>query len=400
MVRTKDRRIKASGSTLDAIGGAMQLSRRNFFRMMGISAAAGAAQWPMRSLASGMMFEPWRATADDAIRLHCNENPYGPSAKSMEAIQNALSIVNRYPFAEYDDLSDAIAKFHGVQREQILMGCGSTEILRVIAETLGGPNVRCVQAAPTFEAISHYSRLAGSEVVSIPLTPQYAHDLDGMLMRIGNGPAIVYICNPNNPTGSVTPRKDIEAFLAKAPTNCFVIIDEAYHQFVGPEAPYISFLDQPVRDERVIVCRTFSKVFGLAGLRLGYAVTSEALASRMGPHLTEDGINGIAVRVGVVALNDKKGIDEAIHKNVSARQAFVEQAKVRKVETIPSQANFVMMETQRAVEQVISHFQRSNILVGRKFPALPTHLRVSLGKPDNMQSFWRVWDTLPSTKSS
>ncbi len=378
----------------------MQLSRRTFFRMIGASAAVGAAQWPVRSLASGMMFEPWRSGADNAIRLQCNENPYGPSPKSMDAIQNALSIVNRYPFGEYGDLSDAIATFHGVQREQILMGCGSTEILRVIAETLCGPNVRCVQAAPTFEAISHYSRLAGSEVISVPLTPQYAHDLDGMLTRIGNGPAIVYICNPNNPTGSITPRKGIESFLAKVPTNCFVIIDEAYHQFVGPEAPYVSFLDQPVRDERLIVCRTFSKVFGLAGLRLGYAITSAELAARMNPHLTEDGINGIAVRVGVAAINDKKGIDEAIHRNSSTRQAFIEQAKVRKVETIPSQANFVMIATQRPVEGVISHFERSGILVGRKFPALPTHLRVSLGKPDDMQAFWRVWDTLPPAKPS
>jgi histidinol-phosphate aminotransferase len=378
----------------------MQLSRRHFFRMIGASAAVGAAQWPARALASGMMFEPWRSGSDNAIRLHCNENPYGPSPKSVDAIQASLSFVNRYPIAEYDELADAIAKFHGVQREQILMGCGSTEILRVVAETLCGPNVSCIQAAPTFEAISHYSQLAGSEVISVPVTRQYSHDLEGMLARVGKGPTIIYICNPNNPTGSITPRKEIEAFLAKVPTNCFVIIDEAYHQFVGPEAPYISFLDQPVRDERLIVCRTFSKVFGLAGLRLGYAITSRDLAARMDPHLTADGINAIAVRVGVVALNDKKGIDEAIHRNASTRQAFIEQASVRKIEVIPSQANFVMIETQRPVEDVISHFQRSNILVGRKFPALPTHLRVSLGKPDDMQAFWRVWDTLPPAKPS
>src|SRR5277367_4279850 len=338
----------------------MQLSRRNFFRMLGAGAAVSAAQWPIRSLASTAMFEPPRSGAGNFIRLNSNENAYGPSMKVIYALQDALPAINRYPYMEYGDLTGAIAELHGVQREQILLGCGSTEILRVAAEAYGGPGRQMVQASPTYESIGHYSQLAGSEVVSVPLTAQFAHDLDAMLARIGPSTTLVYICNPNNPTASLTPRKDIETFLGKLPANCRVMIDEAYHHFVSPNAPYVSFLDQQVHDERLIVCRTFSKVFGLAGLRLGYAVAAKDLVSRMQPHITDDSVNAIATRVGGIALKETKGVEEAIKRNATARQFFLDQAKVRGVPAIDSQANFAMINTGRPVEGVIAHFRDNN----------------------------------------
>ncbi len=376
----------------------MQLSRRNFFRIFGAGAAATATSGALVNLASAAMFEPPRSGSDNFIRLNSNENPYGPSQKVTYAMQDALVAANRYPYREYGDLTDAIATHHGLHSEQVLLGCGSTEILRVAAATFCGPGKRLVQAAPTYEAIAHYARLSGAEVISVPLTPQYAHDLDAMLAHTGQSEGLVYICNPNNPTGSLTPRKDLEAFLGKLPANWHVVLDEAYHHFVSPSAAYTSFLDQPARDERIIVCRTFSKVYGLAGLRLGYAVASKDVVNRMEPFITEDSINAIAVRVGVTALSDQKGMQEAIKRNASARQFFLDQAKARGIQAIDSQANFAMMNANRPVNDVVSYFKENKILVGREFPAMPNFLRVSFGKPDEMQTFWRVWDGLPMAR--
>jgi histidinol-phosphate aminotransferase len=368
--------------------------------MLGMGAAAGTLTGPLARVSSAAMFEPPRSGADNFIRLNSNENPYGASQKCTYAMQDALVAANRYPYREYDALIGKIAEHHGISSEQILLGCGSTEILRVAPETFGGPGRQFIQASPTFEAIGHYAQLAGSEVVSLPLTRLFVHDLDAMLARITPSTTLVYICNPNNPTGSLTPRKDLETFFAKLPSNCRVVIDEAYHHFVSPAAPYTSFIDQPVRDERIMVCRTFSKVYGLAGLRLGYAVASKDIVQRMQPHITEDSINAIVTRVGAVALADAKSMQESIRRNAAVRQLFLEQAKARNIFAIDSQANFAMINAGRPVDDVITHFRRNNILVGRKFLAMPNYLRVSFGKPDEMQAFWRVWDTLPGSSAA
>src|SRR5579872_319202 len=375
----------------------MQLSRRSFFRLLGAGATASAAVGPLAKLSSAAMFEPSRAVADNFVHLDSNENPYGASQKCIYAMQDSLSASNRYPYREYDTLIGKIAEHHGIAAEQILLGCGSTEILRVAPETFGGPGRQVMEASPTYEAIGHYAQLSGAEVISVPLTPQFAHDLDAMLARITPSTTLIYICNPNNPTGSLTPRRDLESFLAKLPSHCHVLIDEAYHHFVSPNAPYTSFIDQPMRDERVIVCRTFSKVYGLAGLRLGYAVATKDVAKRLQPHITQDSINSIVTRVGAVALTDTKDMQETIKKNAAVRRQFLEQAKARNISAIESQANFAMINTGQPAEEVIAHFRQNNILVGRKFAAMPNYLRVSFGKPDDMQTFWRVWDTLPGS---
>lgn len=374
----------------------MQLSRRSFFRILGTGAAASTLS-PLANVAAARMFEPTRGEAEKFILLNSNENPYGASQKCVYAMQDSVVFANRYPYRQYDELIGKIAEHHGISSEQILLGCGSTEILRVAPETFGGPGRQVMQASPTYEAISHYAELAGSEVVSVPLTKQFAHDLDGMLAKVTPATTLIYICNPNNPTGSLTPRRELEAFIGKLPSNCRVVIDEAYHHFVSPNAPYTSFIDQPMRDARIIVCRTFSKVYGLAGLRLGYAVASKDIVQRMEPHITEDSINAIATRVGGAALADSKGTQEAIKKNAAVRQLFLEQAKARNIPAIDSQTNFAMIDTGRPVESIIAHFRKNNILVGRKFAAMPNYLRVSFGKPEEMREFWGVWDMLPGS---
>jgi histidinol-phosphate aminotransferase len=159
--------------------------------------------------------------------LDSNENVYGPSLKAATAIRAALSSANRYPFREYDALVERIASLHQVKPEQVMLGCGSTEILRLAAAAFLGPGKQVIQPSPTFEAMDHYARSVGAEVVSVPLTANFAHDLDAMLARTAPSGTLVYICNPNNPTASLTPRKDIETFIGKLPDTTYVLVDEA-----------------------------------------------------------------------------------------------------------------------------------------------------------------------------
>jgi histidinol-phosphate aminotransferase len=263
-----------------------------------------------------------------------------------------------------------------------------------------GNGKQLIQASPTFEAIEHYAHAVGSEVIPVPLTRDYAHDLDGMLGRAGSASTLVYICNPNNPTASLTARKDLETFISKLAASTFVVIDEAYHHYVGGSGMYASFIDRPLEDERVIVARTFSKVYGLAGLRLGYAVASPKIIQQMRKFATQDNINAVVTQVAGAALDDSDAVYDFVQRNANDRQEFFNHAMGRALKPIDSHANFVMMNTFHPAQEVIEYFRRNNILIGRHFPPMDTYIRVSLGHPEEMQAFWTAWDKLPYPKSS
>lgn len=377
----------------------MASSRRDFLRSLGLGAATGAAVgWPARVIPSLYAFRPAPAPSDRFVLLDSNENAYGPSPRVADAIRSVTGMVNRYPFKKYDEVTQQIANFHQLKREQVLFACGSTEILRVAACAFPGDSRQLIQAWPTFEAIQDYAKSVGSEVVSVPLSEGFAHDLEGMLARVGPGTGLVYICNPNNPTATLTPRKDIESFIGKLPATTRVVIDEAYHQYATQSDKYSSFIDHPLDDERVIVTRTFSKVYGLAGLRLGYAVASPKVIEKMRSFLTQDGMNSIVAEVVAVALGDTDGVKNSIQRNQDSRQEFHNSAMLRMLMPIDSQANFMMMNTQHPADEVIEHFKKHNVLIGRHFPPMDTYIRVSLGTPAQMQTFWQVWDLLPWAK--
>jgi len=369
-------------------------SRRDFLRI-GAGAVTAAIPWRLAADGPPLLESAPGGPDDGLILLYSNENAYGPSAKVRNAITSAAQNANRYPRMRYNSLTEKIADIHNVSPDRVLLGCGSTEILRVAACAFLGRGKQLIHASPTFEAIEHYAASVDSEVIAAPLTSAFAHDLDAMLGRVGASTAIVYICNPNNPTASITPRKDLETFISKLPVSTLVILDEAYHHYAGASGMYGSFLDHPFDDQRLIVLRTFSKVYGLAGLRLGYAVASPKVIQQMRRFATQDNVNAIATESAFVALDDADGINDFIQRNTNDRQEFFNQAMARVVKPIDSHANFVMMNTLHAAEDVIQHFRKNNILIGRHFPPMDTYIRVSLGRPEEMLAFWRTWDLLP-----
>src|SRR6478609_992195 len=358
------------------------LSRRSFFKTAGLGAAVAATA----SLPTGLLSwaEPPRtAVPGGPILLNSNENAYGPFP-SVLAMKNPFQDANRYPDRGYDKLIERIAAMHKVKADQVTLGCGSTEVL--------------VMAAPTFEAIEFYAKAVNAEVVKIPLAATYAHQLVQMTEAVGKNGGLIYICNPNNPTASVTPRRSLETFIRSLPPNTYVLMDEAYHDFVPVAADYISFLSTPIDEDRVIVARTFSKIYGMAGLRLGYAVTSAKNSKAMAAHKLEDSTNILALRAGLVSLDQEDEHKAAVMRNGFDRDEFQRQAVQRKLQVIPSWTNFVMFNTQRPIRTVIDYFNKNNIRIGRPFPPMDTYARISLGQPDQMKAFWQVWDKLAAAK--
>src|SRR5438874_5430018 len=370
----------------------MPLSRRSFLQRA--AAGAVAASFPLDVLLA-QASERRVPRPNGAIRLDANENAYGPPQSVANVLRDALTQGNRYPLQEYDTFVERVGGLHGVTTNQVLAGCGSTEVLRICAEAFLTRGKKLIMAAPTFEAVEYYARAQNADVIKVPLTKTFAHDLEGMLARADNNTSLIYICNPNNPTASLTPRKELDAFIAKLPASTYVLMDEAYHHFATDTPDYISYLEKPLNDPRVVVARTFSKIYGMAGIRLGYAVATPETAQKLRPCQLLDNVNILAALGGIAALDDPEGMHAASARNRRDREEFVRQATARKLAPIPSYANFFMLDTGRPIRQVIEHFKQNNVLVGRRFPPMETYVRVSLGLPDEMKEFWRVWELMP-----
>jgi histidinol-phosphate aminotransferase len=386
----------------------MAISRRNFFRNLGAGVIVGTAAPALRGLpiAAATELALWGnsvsaelpapgATVAEPILLYRNENPYGPSEKVLAVLRDSASVANRYPRTEYDTLIDKLAALHHVKREQIVLGCGSGEILCMAAMAYLKPGKKLVEAAPTFPALGKLAQTTGIEVADVPLNKRYEHDLSAMLDHAGSSTGLVYIVNPNNPTGSLTPRKDIDAFISKLPATTTILVDEAYHHFATPGGTYESFLDRPIDDPRLIVARTFSKIYALAGMRIGYAVASPENIKRLATGFPGWSVSVVSARAASAALEDVEYVRLGVKRNADDRQEFMNQANARMLRAIDSQTNFIMLNPMRPPEQVIDHLKKHNILIGPRYPVLDKYIRVSLGTPPEMQEFWRAWDLMP-----
>ena len=378
----------------------MVISRRNLFRHIGVGAAASVG---LPSLARASVAEraadvlrPDVHETGGPVRLHKNENAYGPSATVIAAIRGAaVTLANRYPDAPDEALRNKLAALHAVSPEQIILGCGSGDILRMAASAFLGSRKKIIVAQPTFELMADRARRVGGEVVAVPLRSDYSYDLDAMLSHADAGTGLVYVCNPNNPTGSLTRRQELEAFIGELPATAYVLIDEAYHHYVGGSSEYASFIDRPVNDRRVIVTRSFSTIHGLAGLRVGYAVAAPQTAGLLAGHSLPDNLNGVAALAAIAALDDAEHVRTSARRNADDRQEFCNQANARMLRTIDSHANFVMLNIARPAVEIVEHFRKNGVLVSEPFPTFDKYIRVSLGTPAEMREFWRVWDLLP-----
>ena len=276
------------------------LTRRSLGRLLG--ATAGAALLDARLPATLKAAAP-PSPAGGPIRLSANENPYGPCAASLEALTKSAADASRYPGAIEEEMRAAIARHHGVGPDRIVLGCGSSDVLRMADSAFVPAGKTLVVAEPTFEAVLTYCQATRGETIKVPLTSDFRHDLPKMAAACDARTGMVYVCNPNNPTGTIVEAGELEAFLARVPPTCVVLVDEAYHHFV--ESPkYKSALELAGRHDNVVVARTFSKIYGMAGMRLGYGVASPANAERMRTHAAWNNTSQSALAMGLAGLAD------------------------------------------------------------------------------------------------
>jgi len=319
------------------------------------------------------------------VRLSSNENPYGPSPHALKAMTDAFNLACRYPDEPAGLLSESLAKLNGVNPNQILLGDGSGEILTLCAETFtGAQRGKLVAGDPTFEAILHHATVNGAEVVKVPLTNTFAHDLAQMSTVANAG--VVYICNPNNPTASITPKNELADFISKTSPQTMILVDEAYFHYA--DSPDYESVIPLIKDHpNLIVARTFSKIYGMAGLRCGYAVAQPETITQLSSHQSWDSVNIMAVAAAGASLNDPDQVTNGRRLNQETRSFVTTQLDAMDFKYIPSQANFVMIDVKRPVLPLIKALKERNVQVGRLFPALPNHMRLTVGKKSELEAF-------------
>jgi histidinol-phosphate aminotransferase len=377
----------------------MPLSRRSFVRAVGLG-GAGVMTAPLigargrEALAADLragLGAPTSATgAAGVIRLSSNENPRGPCAAALDGLRGALGEASRYPFAPPEELRAAIAAAHGVRVENVLLGCGSTEVLRMAVDAFTSPTRALVTAAPTFEEPAARAEVIGAPVRAVRVDAGLRLDLAAMTAAaaMGGGAGLVFVNNPNNPTGTLHGARAIADFvrrtLAAAPGTT-ILIDEAYHEYVEDPA-YSTAMPIALENPRVIVSRTFSKVYGLAGLRVGYAIGQPATLQALARHQLGMDVNVLAAAAARAALGDHELAARERRLNHEAREftrRFFESAGYA---VAPSRANFLMADIRRDAKRFQEACRAHDVLVGRPFPPLATHTRVSIGTMDEMRA--------------
>ncbi|PYJ48572.1 MAG: aminotransferase [Verrucomicrobia bacterium] len=363
----------------------MSVSRRKFAQLLGISAAAVVVR-PAISFAKPTQPIATSLTAGgNIVRLSANENPYGPSPKALQAITDSFGLACRYPDEHNNVLIDKLAKLNNVDRGQMLLGDGSGEVLKLCAETFTGPqNGKLVAADPTFEAILNNATANGAEVVKVPLTSTFAHDLPKMLAAAKGG--LIYVCNPNNPTASTTPKNELREFIANTPRETMILVDEAYFHYAD-SLEYESVIPLVKDHPNLIVSRTFSKIYGMAGLRCGYCIAQPETIKRMHPFQMWDSVNIMALAAATASLDDPDQVPNGRKLNSEAKAFVTGELDKLGYKSIPSQANFIMFDCKRPVVPLIQALEQHNVHVGRLFPALPNYMRVTVGKKTEMETF-------------
>jgi histidinol-phosphate aminotransferase len=346
------------------------------------------------ALSFGKATAPAPATAAGATvtRLSSNENPFGPSPGALQAMRDAFGLACRYPDEYGDAAVTSIANLNGVPREQVLLGDGSGELLKLCADAFTGPLTNNKNAAggtlvvadPTFEAILYHAKANGAEILRIPLTASFAHDLPKMRAAAKKG--VVYICNPNNPTASISPKSGVRQFIETAPNDTMILVDEAYYHYAD-SSDYESMIPLVKDHPNLIVARTFSKIYGMAGLRCGYCVAQSLTIERLRERQAWDSLNIMALAAAMASLEETEQVTHGRALNAETRRFTTDELGKMGYETIPSQANFIMFDAKRPVVPLIQSLKARGVLVGRLFPAMPSHMRLTIGRKAEMETF-------------
>ena len=367
-----------------------QLSRRGF--VGGVAASVGMLTLgsPPRLFATERDLAMALNPADDYdafAKLASNENPYGPPDSVMKAMTGAFKYANRYGYPDSGIVAE-IAKHHGVDVENVLIGAGSGEILDVVGSTFASGGRKVLGVEPSFAAVyQHVTSIKGA-ALTIPLTADFRQDIPALIRTAEQNVrdvGFIYLCNPNNPTGRIVTKQEVRQLLDGIPEGMPVLIDEAYHHFVD-DPNYGSSVSYVIEGRPVIITRTFSKIAALAGMRLGYAIAPKAFVTQMRPFSTGT-VSALVKYGGVAALNDTASQASVKKITIALRTRTTAELTGMGYRVIPSEGNFFMVDVRRPMQPLIAEFRAKGVLVGRPFPPMTQHLRVSVGTSDEMNRF-------------
>jgi histidinol-phosphate aminotransferase len=355
-------------------------SRRSFLHLS--AAASAVAAFPVFTepmLAAAASHRPF---TKDAVFVDQNENPLGPSQAARDAISAIIPQGGRYSVNLTEDLIDTFAQIEGLNPDYIHAFPGSSNPLHYAVRAFTSPQRSYVTADPGYEAGMFAAPAVQARVVKVPLTKAYAHDVKAMLAA-GSDAGLFYVCTPNNPTGTLTSHSDIEYLVEKKPSGSVVMVDEAYIHF--STAP--SVLDLVKVGKDVIVLRTFSKIYGMAGLRCGFAIARPDLLEKITHTGGWNFMPITAVVAATTSLKDANLVPERRRINASVRQETFQWLDRNGYSYIPSESNCFLLDTKRPGKQAIDAMATQKVYVGRIWPVLPTYVRITIGTRDEMSSF-------------
>jgi histidinol-phosphate aminotransferase len=359
------------------------LNRRQWLKTAGITGSVSLfTGLPSLTLAnaSPAMASP---KTDDIIRLSSNENPFGPSQKVRDAMINAFDVACRYPFGYIPELAKMIADKEGLTPDHIVITAGSTEGLKICGQVFGIQRGEIIAADPVYKSLISYAEQFGCYINRVPHTDSMEHDLEEMEKRISQNTQLVFFCNPSNPTGTIVDAKRAEAFCERVSEKAILFSDEAYYDYIA-ESNYPSMTKLVKKGKNVIVSKTFSKVYGLAGIRIGYLIARPDIAERL-IQKRMAGPNMLAIHAAKAALQDKEFYQFSLSENLKARKHLYGTLDELNLRYVPSHTNFVFFHAKRPVNDVINDMVAQGIRVGRPFPPLTDWCRVSTGRMEDME---------------
>lgn len=297
----------------------------------------------------------------DVIKLASNENPLGPSPRAIEAITAFASKVNAYPDGNCFYLKKALAAGLNCAPEEIVLGNGSDNLLMLLGATFLNPADEIIMGSPSFSEYDFSAKVMGAKTVKVPLK-NFTYDLEGIAAALTDKTKIVFICNPNNPTGTIVTAAEVESFMREIPDNVLVVFDEAYYEYVG-DATYPDSLQYVKKNKNVIVLRTFSKIYGLAGLRIGYGVAPKEIISAINRVREPFNVNLLAQKAALAALSDADFLEKSRAVNAAGKEMLYDALRARGLEFVPTEGNFIFINTGLDSQEVFQKLLRQGVIV-------------------------------------
>jgi len=323
---------------------------------------------------------------DDIIKMASNENPLGPSPHALEALKKALDTIHFYPDSNNFYLKQKLIAFLGIEDNQLLVGNGSDELLKLLVETFINRGDEVIFGSPSFSEYEFTATIMGAKCIAVPLR-DFKHDLPAMADAITEKTKIIYLCNPNNPTGTAVSRAEVDGFMARVPEDVIVLFDEAYFEYVECE-DFPNGLDYLRQGRNVAVSRTFSKIYGLAGLRIGYMVTTPEIVAAVDRVTEPFNVNLLAQVAALAALDDKDHVMASQQMNSSGKSYLYAQLDKMGLKYVPTEANFIFFDTGRDCQEVFKKLMAKGVIIrtGDIF-GYPSYIRVTVGNTAQNQRF-------------